>query len=264
MAITISYPKVKNDLLAKHNAYVKAMNDDSAMSVIEGKKKDFTEALRAHNQAMSVAAYDAFLATEKPLFTALSEGYVKQVASKRDKDSKAIELVTADSIISLKGFLAHAKEKKVDIGVKADAVAKFYSLRYALNARVTKDLGLDTSNFKTAFGIVPANFVGDRGRVKDVTSTTQLVKLLSEFMDALGVEGKVNNYDVNAVLYAMTTLDRGTLNKFIMASEGTMWRIMVDVSRKVLGIADYSAEYKDGKKAKAEAPKGKKGKKAAA
>lgn len=254
MAITVNYPAMNNTLMANFAAYKDAVDSDAAVSVVTAAKKALDESLKAHNQSMADVFHAAILTAEAPLLTLVSVGLTKRIVCKSVKELGTVELQSNEIPVSIPAFLGYAKKQKVDVGVDARYKALFAKFYYGFNARVTKDIGGDTSKFKQAFGIVPKDFVGDESTIKNITSNTQLTKLLTDFVDSLGLDAKVNNYDLGYALHAATKLGRD-LGQISICAEGTFWRIVLDILRKALNIQNYSIDYKGAKKAKEDAPK---------
>lgn len=253
---TINYPAISNTVIAKFNEYKTAVGNDSAKSVVDGTKKAMDEALKAHNTLVDKAVYSAFLGSEKPLDGIAAMGKAPRLVCKAN-DAKELVLEHVDMPINLHGFLSHAKAEKVKVTSADDYLKMFYALRYHVNARVTKDMGGDTSKFSTAFGIVPVNVVGVTG--KDKTSTTQLTLLLKAFMESLNADLNVDNRDVSYILYQCTSKNRKELGDVVIAGESTFWSIALDVYRRAMDAVKfaYTVTYKESKKAageKAEKP----------
>lgn len=249
MSVNISYPAVANAVVVSFKAYKAAVENDSAKSVLDGTKKTMDDALKAHNALMDKAVYAAYLATEKPLDGICALGTSSKLVCKAN-EAKELVLTNIDQSISLHGFLSYAKVQKAKVTTGDDFLKLFYGLRYHINARVTKDLGGDVSKFKEAFGIVPPDVVGVVG--KDKTSNTQLTLLLKAFMESLNSNLKVDNRDVDYVLYACTYRDRKALGSMVVVAEGTFWGIALDVYRRALDNKfTYTVDYKERKKAPA-------------
>lgn len=246
----MNYPKMSNELVQAFVAHKSDVDHDRPASVVAASRKALNELLQAHNLAMANAAYDAVLATDTPMKALVATGYHAKFAVRTNKESKALELASEATPFMLKDFLAYAKKSDKDAGVKSDVLAKGYAMRFSLNARLAKDLGGDTAKFREAYGVTPANYVGEPK--KDTTSNTQLAKLLKVVVDSFGIEGlPVNNFDVNYMKEAATRMGR-ELGQLVTCSENQFWLIVLSVLRKVAGVEGYKVDYRGGAKAKAD------------
>lgn len=206
---------------------------------------------------MAKVVYDACLATDNPLKTAVAT-YSYNVLSHKDNKEEGIvvERVLKDDRvrqIDLLKFCKYSQDKKAKIQLPTDwqyTVMKFNQLLCMRAAKELKFTAAQVKKIATTFYMEEIARKVNLGETPD--SNTQICKQLQACVDAILFEDdgkgknvyKVNNHDVAYLLMLYTKKGKSALAVQV-AKHDFMRRLIGDVLNRIVTDGKYSLEYKE-------------------
>lgn len=217
-------------------------------SDIAVKKSEANDAISRYNETRQNVLYSLIMATENPMLTALTIGYVDvlKLSMKREKDSD-IEWAEANMSRDVIDLIAienmHGKFSK-------NGQWRYWVEKFTFNmaARASADVGYSSDKFAKAYRISDVARSCDIGATP--TSTTQMVKQLQLIADAIIFKDngqgknayKVINADVNYILYVMCKRGKTDLS-ISMPRTATMIKLITEVMHRIVTDGAYTPEF---------------------
>ncbi len=254
----------ENKILAEKREQIVKNIDEYNKALASGDLKTMNEldvALKQmevdYQNIMARVVYDACLATDNPLKTAITL-YSYNVLSHKDNKEEGIvvERVLKDDRtrqIDLLKFCKYSQDKKAKVQLPTDWQYTVMAFNQLLCMRAAKELKFTAAQIKkiaTTFYMEELARKIDLGETPD--STTQICKQLQTCVDQILFEDdgkgknvyKVNNHDVAYLLMLYTKKGKSALAVQV-AKHDFMRRLIGDILNRIVTDGKYSLEYKE-------------------
>lgn len=219
---------------------------DKNVKILNDTMESLASDVEVYNQMLAEQEYDKWLASESPVFSAIQQAIIPQIAVKqgkiKDTEIMQVSIATKNVQVDLLAFDEYALDHEVQAFANPDWQLKVDRLCKFISARILRDVeNADASKNKVA---------DEAGNVKDLLSNKSIKEIAQSTINGI-IEGYTfKTKDVNFLLATAAKHKSGgykvaaDTTKIVMPRKATLVRLITAALHRIITNGEYTPDEK--------------------